>query len=87
MAECALTEKENVVYDLKNQDFFEFFKLKKVKVLGKGMAGKVYLVKQQNQSGKLLAIKKISFSEDNRERRLRDFNQEVKFMQVRTFLL
>ncbi|KAK3797451.1 hypothetical protein RRG08_065710 [Elysia crispata] len=38
MAECALTEKENVVYDLKNQDFFEFFKLKKVKVLGKGMA-------------------------------------------------
>ncbi|KAK3768625.1 hypothetical protein RRG08_065919, partial [Elysia crispata] len=81
MAECALTEKENVVYDLKNQDFFEFFKLKKVKVLGKGMAGKVYLVKQQNQSGKLLAIKKISFSEDNRERRLRDFNQEVKFMQ------
>ncbi|KAK3745689.1 hypothetical protein RRG08_015970 [Elysia crispata] len=36
MAKCAQSESKNVVYDLKNQDFFESSDLKKVKVLAKG---------------------------------------------------
>ena len=87
MAECAQTEKKNVVYDLKDQDFFESSDLKKVKVLGKGTFGKVYLVQPKSGPGRLLAIKKISFTEDDRERRTQAFYEEVKFMQVRTVLL
>ncbi|KAK3760457.1 hypothetical protein RRG08_065183 [Elysia crispata] len=81
MAECAQTEKKNVVYDLKDQDFFESSDLKKVKVLGKGTFGKVYLVQPKSGPGRLLAIKKISFTEDDRERRTQAFYEEVKFMQ------
>ena len=86
MAQCAYTEKKNIVYDLKNLDFFESSDLKKVRVLGKGSFGKVYLVQQKSGPGRLLAMKKISFTEDDRERRTHAFHEEVKFMQVRTVL-
>ena len=68
MAKCAQSESKNVVYDLKNQDFFESSDLKKVKVLAKGTFGKVYLVQEKSGPGRLLAMKKISFTEDDRER-------------------
>ncbi|KAK3762660.1 hypothetical protein RRG08_057420, partial [Elysia crispata] len=59
--------------------------LKKVKVLGKGTFGKVshWSSKKEREPGPLLAIKKISFTEDDRERRTHKlFMRKSNFMQL-----
>ncbi|KAK3700315.1 hypothetical protein RRG08_033592 [Elysia crispata] len=82
MAESVKSEKPTVICDLEGEDFFERFSLKRVKVLGKGMAGEVFLVKAKNGSGRMLAVKKFSFSEDVRERSMRQFSTEAGVMQA-----
>ncbi|KAK3766927.1 hypothetical protein RRG08_040446 [Elysia crispata] len=82
MAESVNSENPTTVYDLEGEDFFERFNLKRVKVLGKGMAGEVFLVKPKSGSGRMLAVKKFSLSEDVRERSMRQFSTEAGVMQI-----
>ena len=83
MAESVNSENSTTVYDLEGEDFFERFNLKRVKELGKGMAGEVFLVKPKSGSGRMLAVKKFSLLEDVRERSMRQFSTEAGVMQVR----
>ncbi|KAK3749631.1 hypothetical protein RRG08_049145 [Elysia crispata] len=82
MAESVNSENSTTVYDLEGEDFFERFNLKTVKVLGKGMAGEVFLVKPKSGSGRMLAVKKFFLSEDVRERSMRQFSTEAGVMQA-----
>ncbi|KAK3766931.1 hypothetical protein RRG08_040450 [Elysia crispata] len=75
------SENPTRVYDLEGEDFFERFNLKRVKVLGKGMAGEVFLVKPKSGSGRMLAVKKFSLLEDVRERSMRQFSTEAGVVQ------
>ena len=51
------------------------------------MAGEVFLVKPKSGSGRMLAVKKFSLSEDVRERSKRQFSTEAGVMQVRKIYL
>ena len=86
MAESVNSENPSRVYDLEEEDFFERFNLKRVKVLGKGMAGEVFLVKPKSGSGRMLEVKKFSLLEDVRERSMRQFSTEAGVMQVRKII-
>ena len=46
-------------------------------MLGKGMAGEVFLVKPKSGSGRMLAVKKFSLLEDVRERSMRQFSTDA----------
>ena len=70
--------------DQEDEDFFEKFNLKKLRLLGEGMSAKVYLV--QGCSGRLMAVKKFSLLDGHRERNTCLFKQEVRAMQVRDLL-
>ena len=80
IAESVNSENPTTVYDLEEEDFFERFNLKRVKALGKGMAGEVFLVEPKSGSGRMLAVKKFFLSEDVRERSKRQFSTETGVM-------
>ncbi|RUS74281.1 hypothetical protein EGW08_017956 [Elysia chlorotica] len=84
MAASVDTETPTKIYDLEGEDFFQRFNLKTVKSLGRGMSGEVFLVKSKSGSGRMLAVKKFSLSEDVRERSLRQFSTEAGVMQAVT---
>ena len=83
MAESVNTETPIMISDLKDEDFFTKFDLKKLKVLGEGMSGKVYVVQRRNGTGRLIAVKEFSFLDGHREWNSRLFTNEAGFMQVR----
>ncbi|RUS69215.1 hypothetical protein EGW08_023022 [Elysia chlorotica] len=70
------------VIERKDEDFYKKYNLKKVKLLGEGMAGKVYLVKPRSGPGKLQAVKEFSFSRDVVERSMKQFTTEARVMQA-----
>ncbi|RUS68934.1 hypothetical protein EGW08_023303 [Elysia chlorotica] len=84
MAESVNPETSTTIYDLEGEDFFQRFNLKKVKSLGRGMSGEVFLVKSKSGSGRMLAVKTFSLSEDVRERSMRQFSTEAGVMQAVT---
>ncbi|GFO16256.1 hypothetical protein PoB_004276100 [Plakobranchus ocellatus] len=81
MAESTPEQNPTLVYDLE-EDFFDRFNLNKVRPLGKGMAGEVFLTTSKAGSGRKLAVKIFSLDEDVRERSLRQFTTEAGVMQV-----
>ncbi|RUS91448.1 hypothetical protein EGW08_000772 [Elysia chlorotica] len=68
--------------NLKGEDVFHKFNLKKGKFLGRGSAGKVYLVQPMNGLGRTLAAKKFSLVHSNRERKFSLFAKEAELMQT-----
>ena len=76
-----------MIFPLKDEDFFTKFGMKKLKVLGEGMSGKIYLVQHKNGSGRLIAVKEFSFLGNLGDRNLRLFKIEARVMQVRDFSL
>ncbi|GFN86836.1 serine/threonine-protein kinase [Plakobranchus ocellatus] len=81
MAESTPEQNPTVVYDLE-EDFFDRFNLNKGRLLGKGMAGEVFLTTSRAGSGRKLAVKIFSLDEDVRERSLRQFTTEAGVMQA-----
>ncbi|GFS09042.1 serine/threonine protein kinase [Elysia marginata] len=82
MAKMVSKKHNTVIYDLKDEDFFERFSLKREKVLGKGLSGEVILVTSNNGAGQKLAVKTFSLSGDDRKRKMREFTTEVRVMQT-----
>ena len=81
MAQATSSDGPTVIYDL-DEDFFERFNLKKGKILGKGMAGEVYLVSSLAHPERHRAVKIYSLADDVRERNLRHFYTEAGVGQV-----
>ncbi|GFO00241.1 rac family serine/threonine-protein kinase homolog [Plakobranchus ocellatus] len=70
-----------LLYNLE-EDFFDRFNLKKVRLLGKGMAGEVFLTTSRDGSGRKWAVKLFALDEDVRERNLRHFTTEAGVLQA-----
>ncbi|GFS08443.1 serine/threonine-protein kinase Nek3 [Elysia marginata] len=84
MAEAAASSgvQEPHVVDLGEEDFFERYGLTKLKILGQGLAGRIYLVKADNDGGVSMAVKKFPLFEELRDQSLQHFKAEVSTMQA-----
>ncbi|RUS75701.1 hypothetical protein EGW08_016543 [Elysia chlorotica] len=84
MAEAVKMENSTGIYytDLKGEDIFKKYGLKKRETLGKGSAGKVYLVQTKDGHRRTLALKKFSLTHSDRELKFHLFSREAEFMQI-----